>query len=642
MDQRNIEHIQVEGDAYFGSAKYEAPEITTIKPLHQLRPPVADFVGRYAEIRNLVKAISKAAKRGVAISGTRGLGGMGKTQLALAVAQRLKATYPDAQLIIELRGARDNPLTPEQALQTTIRAFEPLAQLPDNLGELRSTYLTLLYGKRVLILADDARDAKQVEPLLPPSGCALLLTSRQRFSLPGMQTLDLDVLSQSEAEKLLLEIYPPIGPAASHMAQLCGRLPLALRLCAGTCANSTMSIEYHLEALENERARLSQLRDPDDPNTSVEASLQLSFAALDPQAKQVLCQLSVFPSSFDIIAAKAVVQAPGEGQGTTTVEHGRVEDVLDLLYRRSLVNQDKETKRYSLHDLVRVFGPGRLEGEEAVRLRYAQYYAKVAAAADELYRKGGESGLLRFMLFDGERANIDAGWKWAREQTGGTSQEIDALLLDYAYATACVCALRYDKRHERIPQLEATLGAARRLKRREYEIMALSELGGIYLVWGEASKAIVYYEQRLEIARQIGDRLGEGRALGKLGVAYKSLGEVGKAIVYYEQALQIARQIGDRLGEGRALGSLGSAYETLGEIGKAIVYYEQRLEIARQIGDRLGEDIVSWTLGLLLAEVDPARARELLRGNVDYGREVVRIDVEEHTAIVDELRKRLA
>jgi tetratricopeptide (TPR) repeat protein len=646
MDKGNIGPVRSERDTYIGSnvqqTIYEASTPTTIKPLHQLRPPVADFVGRKAEIRNLVKAISKAAKRGVAISGTQGLGGMGKTQLALAVAQRLKDAYPDAQLLIELRGASDNPLTPEQALQTVIRAFEPLAQLPDNLGELRSIYLTLLDGKRVLILADDARDAKQVEPLLPPPGCALLLTSRQRFSLPGMQTLDLDVLSQPEAEKLLLEIFPSIGAAAPRMAQLCGRLPLALRLCAGICANSTMSIEYHLKALEDERARLSHLRDPDDPNTSVEASLQLSYAALDPQAQQVLCQLSVFPSSFDITATKAVVQAPGEGQGTTA-EHRGVEDALDLLYRRSLVDQDKETKRYSLHDLVRVFGSGRLEGEEAARLRHAQHYASVAAEAEEQYRRGGKYVLLGLTLFDGERANIDAGWQWAREQTGGASQEIDALLLDYADATVYIGDLRYDKRRERIPQLEAALGAARRLKDRGAEGVALGNLGAAYADLGEIGKAIQYHEQLLQIARQIGDRQGEGSALGNLGQAYADLGEIGKAIPYYEQGLQIARQIGDRRGEGSTLGNLGNAYVVLGKPSIAIPYYEQHLEIARQIGDRQGEAISSWNMSRLLTkEDDVARAIELMQVMVDYEREIGHPAAEKHAAAVGELRKRLA
>jgi tetratricopeptide (TPR) repeat protein len=444
-----------------------------------------------------------------------------------------------------------------------------------------------------------------------------------------------------------------------------------------------MSIERHLKALEAE-TRLAYMRDPNDPNISVEASLKLSYDDLDAQAQQVLCQLSVFPSSFDMLAAKAVVGALGAGaerQGTDTSQ-GTVEEMLDLLYSRSLLEWDEQTGRYRLHDLVRMFGIRRLEGEEAVRLCHAQYYVRVADDAEEFYRKGGENVLLGLKLFDGERANIDAGWKWAREQTGDASQERDELLLAYADATAYVGDLRYDKRRERIPQLEASVEAARRLKHRGAESTALGNLGVAYRQLGEPRKAIQYYEQQLEIARQIGDRRSEGHALVNMGLAYSGLGEPRKAIEYFEQVLEIARQIGDRRSEGHALGSLGLAYKQLGEPSKAIQYYEQRLEIARQIGDRraegnalgnlgiayrlLGEPrkadqyyeqvleiahqigdrqmeaIVSWNMGVLLAkEGDLARAVELQQAMVDYQREIDHTDAEKHAAEVEELRKRL-
>jgi tetratricopeptide (TPR) repeat protein len=657
----------------------------TIKSLHQLRAPVSDFVGREEEIEQLVQALSKASESGAAaISGARGMGGVGKTELAYAVAQLLADRFPDAQLLIEMRGASDNPMTPEQALQTVIRAFEPTAQLPDNLSGLRSAYITLLSEKRVLVLADDARDANQVRALLPPPGCALLLTSRQRFKLPGMETVDLETLSQEEAEKLLLEIHPPIGAAATRMAQLCGWLPLALRVYAGVCANSTMGVEYHLKALEDERARLAVLRDPDDPNMSVEASLKLSYDALDPVAQQVLCRLGVFPASFDMEAARAVAVVPEVGDQGTTTTQPPIENTLDLLYRRSLLEWDEQTGRYGLHDLVRVFALARLEdldGIEAARMGHAMYYAKVAALADELYLKGGENLLLGLKLFDGERTHIDAGWSWAQEQADGRSQEIDRLLLDYANAAAYIGDLRYDKRRELIPRLEAEFGVAHRLSSKESEGRALGNLGLAYAELGETRKAIEYYEQYWRIAREIGDRRsegqalgylgnayadlgetreaiefheqyrqiaheigdrrGEGNAMGNLGLAYAELGETRKAIEYYEQVLQIAREIGGRRSEGNAMGCLGLAYAELGETRKAIEYYEQHRQIAREIGDRRNEAIASWNLGNLVKEGDLARGLELMQIIVDYEREIGHADAEKHTALVEELRKGL-
>ncbi|HYP42286.1 MAG TPA: NB-ARC domain-containing protein, partial [Chloroflexia bacterium] len=347
MDRINMGDVTSEGSTYIGSTiniGTDAP--TSAISLHQLRPPVDNFVGRQDEIDQLVQAMCNATQSGeVAVGGIRGMGGMGKTELAYAVAQRLLDTFPDAQLFLELRGARSNPLSPEQALQTIIRAFEPLAPLPDNLAGLRATYLSVLGGKRVLILADDVLDKSQVDPLLPPAGCALLLTGRYRFNLLDMEKRDLEILPQPDAEKLLLEISPDIGPAAPRMAQLCGRLPLALRICASMCdsGDSILTIENHLKALEDERARLAYMKDPNvqdanDPATSVEASLQLSYAALDPQMQQVLCQLSVFPTGFDMDAARAVVQVPeAEGQGTNAIHQPMpVERWLEFLYRRSL------------------------------------------------------------------------------------------------------------------------------------------------------------------------------------------------------------------------------------------------------------------------------------------------------------------
>ena len=596
----------------------------TIKSLHQLRAPVSDFVGRQDEIEQLVHALSKASESGAAaISGAQGMGGVGKTELAYAVAQRLTDHFPDAQLLIEMRGAGDNPMTPEQALQTVIRAFEPLAQLPDDLNGLRSAYMTLLSGKRVLVLADDARDANQVRALLPPVGCALLLTSRQHFKLPGMETVDLETLPQAEAEELLLEIHPPIGAAATRMAQLCGRLPLALRVYAGVCANSTRGIEYHLKALEDERARLPLLQDPDDPNTSVEASLQLSYAALDPGTQQVLCRLGVFPASFDLDAAKVVAAVPGVGgQGTTTTQPP-IEGVLDLLYRRSLLEWDEQTGRFGLHDLVRVFALARLEDADAARMRHAMHYARVAALADDLYLKGSENVLLGLKLFDGERAHIDVGWSWAQEQADGGSQEIDQLLLNYAEATYYIGDLRHHKRRERIPQFEVAVGAAQRLGNKRMEGNALGILGLAYAALGETRKAIEYYEQWLQIAREIGNRTGEGRVLGNLGLAYAALGETRKAIEYYEQRLRIAREIGDRRGEGSVLGNLGNAYAALGERRKAIEYYEQHLQIAREIGDRRGEGNALGNMGRAYAALGETRkAIEYYEQHLQIAREI--------------------
>jgi hypothetical protein len=394
--------------------------------LHQLRAPVGDFVGREQELGQLVQALSTGA---TAIGCVRGMAGAGKTELAYSVAQQLQARFPDAQLLVDLRGVSPTPLSPAQALQTIIRAFEREAKLPDDLGELTGLYAAALAGKRALILADDAQDAAQVRPLLPPPGCALLITSRNRFALPAMHAIDLDALPPPEAAQLLLAGCPRIGADAEALAKECGYLPLALRICAGLLAtNDTRPVSSCLARVGG--ARLSYLSDPDDPAASVEMSLRLSYDDLTPDAQAALCQLSVFPTSFDAPAALAVVAVAADAGET-----------LERLRRNSLLEWDAALERYNLQDLVRVFGAAQLDAADAAWLRHARHYAQVARQAGvELYPQGGAQMLAGLALFDRERAQIDAGRAWASARAD--DPEAKAILLEYADALAQIGEVR--------------------------------------------------------------------------------------------------------------------------------------------------------------------------------------------------------
>jgi hypothetical protein len=482
MSNDNIHGDKVEGDKVGGDKvegnqynagrdiNFHAP--TPEQRLHQLRAPVPDFVGRAKEITDLTAALTGGS--GATICGLRGMGGIGKTELALLVAHRLKEHFPDGQLVVELFGA-SNPVSPEAALQAAIRSFEPQAKLPDDIAALKQWYAACLNGKRVLILADDARDAAQVRPLLPPAGCALLVTSRQTFTLPGMQRFDLGTLAEAEAIKLLLEIEPRIGEHAPALAKLCGGLPLALRVSAELLANDdTRPVARYLEQLRAERLRhlADPDGDPDDPAASVEASLALSYAALPPEAQTTFAQLGVFVADFPLDAAQAVV-APASAPPASALP-----DTLSLLRRRSLLEYDAASERYDLHDLARAFALARLPDERPARLRHARYYARLAARARDLYTNGGENVLVGLKLFDDERNQIDAGWLWARVQP--PADDTDQVLLDFADGTVYIGTLRYAVRDEKIPQLEAQAAAARRLGQRQDEGNALGNLGIAY------------------------------------------------------------------------------------------------------------------------------------------------------------------
>ena len=580
----------------------EAPRMVAHGPF-TIPAPVGDFVGRMDEIEQLERDLRQAVENGatVSICGVRGMGGLGKTQLAYNAAQRMADIFPDGRVLLELRGATQTPMTSEEALGKVISAFEQGSQLPTQRDDLKALYTRVLYSKRVLILADDAHDAAQVDCLLPPPGCALFVTSRQRFLLPSMRVLDLETLSPAEAEKLLLKICPRIGRHAVALAKLGGHLPLALRISATLLTNDrTTSVDAYLRDLTSERLRLSGLQDPNHPNVpaySVEASISLSYQALDETSQSVLRQLGVFAASFLRASAEAVIQMPG---GTVTA----LNRVLSILHQRSLLDYDETTERFSLHDLVRVFTLQKLRedgDEEVVYLQYAQYYVQVAEYADNLFRGGGANITAGLALFDSERANIDAAWNWAMQQS--SSKMTDELLINFADATVYIGDLRYSKRRERVPQLEAALKAARQRNNRAAEGRSLGNLSNDYRDLGEVRRAITYSMQRLAIARELRDRRGEENGLAGLGLGYRNLGEVQQAIAYYEQWLTIAREIGDQRGEGNALGNLGLAYMDLGKIQQAIPYYEQVLTIAQETGDRQVEASTLGNLGLAHAAV---------------------------------------
>jgi hypothetical protein len=139
------------------------------------------------------------------------MGGIGKTALALKLAQELAPLYPEAQIYQDLLGVSAQPVTPAQAMAHVIRAFHPEIRLPDSEAEIAALYHSALHGRRALLLMDNASGADQVRPLIPPGSCLLLVTSRFLFHLPGVQVKDLDEMPPEEAHALLLRIAPRIA-----------------------------------------------------------------------------------------------------------------------------------------------------------------------------------------------------------------------------------------------------------------------------------------------------------------------------------------------------------------------------------------------------------------------------------------------
>ena len=630
----SVDHAQAGRDIIVQTIVQQAARYTPGR-LHQLHAVPAQFVGREQEIAAVVKQILDRPANGraaiSAICGVDGLPGVGKTELANLAAHALAPHFPDAQLFISLAAHSPAPRNAKQAMEFCLTSFDPDAKPPDDDAPLRAAYLSAFHGKRCLLLLDDARDDDQIEPLLPPPGCAVIVTSRARLACSHLDPLD--TLPPIEAAGLLRHLSPRLNEAqAGSLAELCGCLPIALSVAGGHLnRNRSAPVEEFIQKLSGpERLKNLKLGQLD-----VQSVFEASYAALVPEQQTSFRALAVMTAGFDRAAALAVVGKETEAAAT----------ILDELAGRNLLGYDEKAKRFRWHDLLREFARNQSKAEEldAAQGRHAKRFICVADRAGELFLKGGENVLAGLALFDRERGHLEAAFDWL--ESGG-DKESAPLVVSLVDSVANTSDLRFHP-SQRIRWLEAQVRASRLAGDRQAEATALGNLGLAHALLGDARKAIEFHEQalvidretdnqrgegddlgnlgqayyllgdtrkaiefhkqQLIIDREIGDRRGESNALGNLGLAYVDLGEVRKAIKFYEQALIIDRETGDRRGEGSTLGNLGIAYKDLGDAHKAIEFYEQQLVIVREIGDRRGEANAFGSLGVAHAVLGDAR-----------------------------------
>ena len=315
--------------------------------LHTLKAPVADFVER----RELADLRTKLDGAGLIIAGVQGTGGVGKTEMARRLAVELKDRFPDAQIEIDLQGTNSDPRTPQQVMEQVIRAFHPQAgQLPERLDDLRTVYLQVLDGQHALLLLDNARDKAQVEPLLPPASWAVIVTSRQHFTLPKMQHAELGRLDPEDGRKLALEIAggrADFPERLDDLLDVCDHLALAIRVAATAVAEkTTFTVAEHIERLRaNRLKRLGP----------VAAALQASYDLLTEAEQSGWRLLAIFSADFEYEAAAAVLE----------VAEDEARDSLQALVSASLVEFNKGNQRFRLHDLARDFAREQLRAADA-------------------------------------------------------------------------------------------------------------------------------------------------------------------------------------------------------------------------------------------------------------------------------------
>jgi tetratricopeptide (TPR) repeat protein len=591
------------------SGRGETAAAVSYANLHQLPSPPADFTGRLQEMEALRHSAMEALRcpaageAGAAIFGIYGMGGVGKTALALKLAEEMSKHYPDGQIFVELQGMTA-PLTVDQARAQVVRSFRPEARASENEDRSAAAYRSVLYGKRILIVLDDAREAAQVEPLLPPRGCALIVTSRFHFAFSGLLAVDVDELPARDAQELLLRICPRIGAAAPDLARLCGGLPKALHVAGGTLAvRPDVSPSAYIQRLAAGVERLG----------AVDAALAASSAMLDADLRRLWCVLAVFPATFAAAAAAAVWERD---------ENAAVQVVGELMLS-SLVDWDEGVARYRLHDLARSYADRQLDEAErkAARLRHAVHYLGVLGQVDALCRQWGEGVRRGFALFDAEWPNIEAGQSWAAAHPEAIA---DGTPLCEAYPSAgAYCLVLRLSTARRTGWFETAVASAERRQDRSAQARHLGNLGVAYGDLGNYRRALALHEECLALARETGDDYAEGAALMNLGLTCYALEDHRRAIEFFTLRLDMARASGDLRGQGEAANNLGLAYAGLGAHRRAIELYEECLAFARKTGDRRGTSATLNNLGLAYAAVgETGRAMQLYDQSLAMDREM--------------------
>lgn len=521
----------------------------------------------------------------VMLLGSRGIG---KSTLALRLAHELSSDFYERVLFLQVPAGGDARASVKNALRAAIQAAHPDIELSDDLAALVSLYRHTFGGSRTLIVLDDVESPDVIEALLPtPPGSALLVTSNRvrHPKLPRILTFVLDRLTPGEARELLRGIAPEISPeAADEICSLCDYMPLAIHLAGGLLSSErSMRPDALIELLRKEGQDVPE-RDGLDVPDGVAESLRVSYKLLSPDTAQVLRQLSVFPTSFDMQAAWAVC-------GPDSL------NLIDELSRRALVIFYTSSERFILHPLIRSFAAAESHDEEraAAAARHATHYVAVLRKADEKYEVGGNEAQEAVRSFDLEWENIQAGQAWA----AGHYQD------DTAMAELCIAYPifgRYLLELRQPPDLqirwiEVALAAARKLGRTEAEAVHLYTLGQAYEGKGDYRRAISLFEEALSISRVNGLGHVKSAAIAGLGRAYQHLGETRRAVELFEQAIVAARERGDLRSESTLLNNLGSVYISQGDVQRAIEYFEHSLDLARKLGKQRNEAAALGNLG---------------------------------------------
>ncbi|MER5474537.1 BTAD domain-containing putative transcriptional regulator [Streptomyces sp. NPDC002685] len=576
-----------------------APVPLPAEPPCTLPNDLADFTGREAELAELLRCATQKGEQGPRLVALDGMGGSGKTSLAVRAAYLLAPEYPDGQLHIDLRGYTpgDRPVPAGTALDSLLRALGiPGDRIPDDVLGRTALWRATLVGKRLLILLDNAADAAGIGPLLPASsGCVVLVTSRARLmDLDGAEWISVGTMSAGEsttlmAETLGAERVAAEPEAAAELAQLCGHLPLALRIATARLRNRPRwTLQYLAERLRDETRRLDELS---AGARSVSATLRLSYQALDDKCRTAFRILALHPGG-DIN-----VHAAGALLGTDIWDS---EDLLETLLDVHLVQQP-DIGLYAFHDLVRSFAQSLLgesaDGEDTVAVeRLLGYYLTATDTACEvLYpgRKKRHTGIPRSAAELPDLGDVDRAQEWfSREQTALVSAV--ALAERRGHDRYVVCLVRnlvfQLNAHGQLEEFgdlgRIAVAAARRVGDLGLLGVSLSNLGVACWKLGRFAEGIEVAKEGRDVADRLGDQHTVAHSESTLGQFNSLLGRFPEALVHLEKATGLERELGVARSEADNLTILSTLYEQWGRPEEARTAAERAVELRERLGQR--------------------------------------------------------
>ncbi|WNV88806.1 tetratricopeptide repeat protein [Umezawaea sp. Da 62-37] len=590
------------------AASIDTVNITNLPPpptaLNGLPPVSGTFTGRLPELEEL------RAGRGLTL--VHGLGGIGKTQLLLHYAHREKARFPGRSLNLNLHGydARLH-VEPTQALRSFLRALGTREEdIPPEESERSALFRSAMAEREdMLVLLDNASSAKQVKPLLVDRH-RVLVSSRHRLTDLGGTRIPLGVLPLEEAVELVGD---------PELAELCGRLPLALKIMA-----AHIDLESATDWAAELRAEGLPLLDDGDTR-QVAATFALSYRWLSPDQRRMFRLLSLHPGDEVVADTAAALSGLPSGKAkmllrdlhrASLLEGGTRFHDLVRQYAALCLQEEPETERTAAEDRMiahyRTTAAEHAKGIEIHRCtpeavgwmdRHHRSVLEVATTAHERGLAEQVVGIADAMFRYFSLRKHMADWFTLQEMAvDSAARLVDRKSLAKVYNRLATIHRQQRRFAEAIRFCERSLAIQEEMDDPIGIGSALIVLAATYREMDRPDLALPCCERSLAIRRLVHDPRGLGISLSNVGLTHLDLGDADLAMEYFTEALELQRSTGQEGGVAITQHGIGRAHQACGRLDQAFEHYGASLRIQRHRDDRFGTAITLRSLGGAYAE----------------------------------------